>query len=162
HFREAMRLVLEAGGSRHSLVAALWVDLAGVEVARGKPRAATPLYERAADLYRSALGEDHPDHAAARRVLGLHLQTQGEHGRAGPRRSWPATWRSAAAASAPNTRWWYWPTRPWRSCAASAGTCPGRRPSTGRPSACCAAPRFPTTPSTRACCTGSRWSCGSR
>jgi tetratricopeptide (TPR) repeat protein len=82
HFREAMGLVLESGGSRHPLVPALWADLAGVEVARGKPRAATPLYERAADLFRSAVGEDHPDHAAARRVLGLHLQTQGEHGRA--------------------------------------------------------------------------------
>jgi tetratricopeptide (TPR) repeat protein len=82
HYREAMGLVLEAGGNRHPLVAALWADLACLEVAHGKPRNATPLYERSAELSRAASGEDHPDHAAARRVLGLHLQSQGQHDRA--------------------------------------------------------------------------------
>jgi tetratricopeptide (TPR) repeat protein len=82
HFQEAMALVIEVGGNRHPLVAGLWADLACLEVARGKPRNATPLYERSAELCCLALGEDHPDHAAVRRVLGLHLQSQGDHGRA--------------------------------------------------------------------------------
>src|SRR5262249_42347573 len=78
HYREALALVVETGGKRHPLAAALSADLACLEVARGKPREAAPYYEQAAELFRSALGEDHPDHAAARRVLGLHLQSLGE------------------------------------------------------------------------------------
>jgi hypothetical protein len=37
---------------------------AGLEVARGRPRRATPLYMQAAELVRKVQGEDHPDHAA--------------------------------------------------------------------------------------------------
>ena len=33
-------------------------------------------------MFRAAVGEDHPDHAAARRALGVHLRTQGEYARA--------------------------------------------------------------------------------
>jgi tetratricopeptide (TPR) repeat protein len=79
YYQEALDLVVEFGGSRHSLAAAIWGDLAGLEVARGKPAAATALYQRAAEMFLGALGEDHPDHAAARRILGLHLQVRGDH-----------------------------------------------------------------------------------
>jgi tetratricopeptide (TPR) repeat protein len=78
-YREALRLVTDAGGRHHPLAAALWSDLAGLEVARGKPRQATPLYERSAEMFRAALGEDHPDHAGARLGLGVHLQTLREY-----------------------------------------------------------------------------------
>jgi tetratricopeptide (TPR) repeat protein len=80
HFHEALALVRKTGGDRHPLVAGLWTDLAGLEISRGKPRQATPLYDQAAELLQTVLGEDHPDHAAARRLLGQHLQTLGEHG----------------------------------------------------------------------------------
>src|SRR5262249_44093723 len=79
HFHEALALVRNIGGDRHPLVAGLWADLASLEVSRGKPRRATPLYTQAAELLQTALGEDHPDHATARRVLGQHLQTLGEY-----------------------------------------------------------------------------------
>jgi tetratricopeptide (TPR) repeat protein len=79
HFHEALALVRKTGGDRHPLVAGLWADLARLESGRGKPRRATPLYTQAAELLQTALGEDHPDHATARRVLGQHLQTLGEY-----------------------------------------------------------------------------------
>jgi tetratricopeptide (TPR) repeat protein len=82
HYHEALGLVIETGGNRHPQAAALWADLAGLEITRGKPQDATPLYERSAELFREAVGEDHPDHAGARRTLGLHLQAQGEYARA--------------------------------------------------------------------------------
>jgi tetratricopeptide (TPR) repeat protein len=81
-YHEALRLVTDAGGRHHPLAAALWADLACLEVARGKPRQATPLYERSAEMFRAAVGEDHPGHAGARRALGVHLRTQGEYARA--------------------------------------------------------------------------------
>jgi tetratricopeptide (TPR) repeat protein len=81
-YHEALRLVTDAGGRHHPLAAALWSDLACLEVARGKPRQAIPLYERSAEMFRAALGEDHQDHAVARRALGVHLRTQGEYARA--------------------------------------------------------------------------------
>jgi tetratricopeptide (TPR) repeat protein len=80
HFHEALALVRKTAGDRHPLVAGLWTDLAGLEISRGKPRQATPLYKQAAELLHTILSEDHPDHAAARRVLGQHLQILGEHG----------------------------------------------------------------------------------
>jgi tetratricopeptide (TPR) repeat protein len=80
HFHEALVVVRKTGGDRHPLVAGLWTDLAGLEISRGKPRRATPLYTQAAELLQTVLGEDHPDHGTARRVLGQHLQTLGEYG----------------------------------------------------------------------------------
>jgi tetratricopeptide (TPR) repeat protein len=80
HFHEALALVRKSAGDRHPLVAGLWTDLADLEISRGKPRQATPLFNQAAELLQTVLGEDHPDHAAARRVLGQHLQALGEHG----------------------------------------------------------------------------------
>jgi tetratricopeptide (TPR) repeat protein len=77
-FQEALDMVRQYGGSRHPLVAGLWIDLANLEVSREKPRRATKLYIQAADLLQTVLGEDHPDHAAARRTLGLHLQALGD------------------------------------------------------------------------------------
>jgi tetratricopeptide (TPR) repeat protein len=82
HFRRALGLVRKKGGERHPLLAGLWCDLAGLEVSRGKPRRATVLYTKAADLLQSVLGEDHPEHAAARRAMGQHLQTLGDWPRA--------------------------------------------------------------------------------
>jgi tetratricopeptide (TPR) repeat protein len=79
HCQEALGLVVEFGGSRHPLAAAIWGDLAALEVVRGKPSSATALYQRSAEMFREAVGEDHPDHAGARRTLGLHLQLQGEY-----------------------------------------------------------------------------------
>jgi tetratricopeptide (TPR) repeat protein len=79
HLREALALARKTGGDRHPVVAGLWTDLAGLEISRGKPRLATPLYNQAAELLQTVLGEDHPDHAAARRVLGQHLQTLSEY-----------------------------------------------------------------------------------
>src|SRR5262249_1458656 len=79
HFHEAMALVRKTGGDRHPLVPGLRADLASLEVSRGKSRRATPLYTQAAELLQAVLGEDHPDHATARRVLGQHLQTLGEY-----------------------------------------------------------------------------------
>jgi tetratricopeptide (TPR) repeat protein len=82
HYHEALGLVIDAGGRHHPLAAALWSDLACLEVTRGKPQQATALYERSAEMFRAAVGEDHPDHAGARRALGVHLRTQGEYARA--------------------------------------------------------------------------------
>jgi tetratricopeptide (TPR) repeat protein len=82
HFREALGIVRKAGGDRHPLVAGLFIDLAGLEASRGNPSRATVLYVRAAQLLETVLGEDHPDHAAALRALGLHLQSIGEQSRA--------------------------------------------------------------------------------
>jgi tetratricopeptide (TPR) repeat protein len=79
HFQEALALVRKTGGDRHPLVAGLWTDLAGLEISHGKPRQATPLYNQAAELLQTVLGEDHPDHAVARRVLGQHLQSLGDY-----------------------------------------------------------------------------------
>jgi tetratricopeptide (TPR) repeat protein len=76
---EAEGLVRRAGGSRHPWLAGVWTEQGHLEVARGRPPRATPLYERAADLARLSLGEDHPDHAGSRRLLGLHLQSLGGH-----------------------------------------------------------------------------------
>jgi tetratricopeptide (TPR) repeat protein len=77
YLHEALGLVRKEGGDRHPLLAGLWMDLADLEVSRRKPHRATPLYTQAAELLQKVLGEDHPDHAAARRMLGLHLQTLG-------------------------------------------------------------------------------------
>jgi tetratricopeptide (TPR) repeat protein len=79
HVAAALRLVQKEGGQRHPQVAALWMDLAGLEVARGRPHRATSLYTQAADLLALTLGEDHPDHAVARRILGQHLQARGAY-----------------------------------------------------------------------------------
>jgi tetratricopeptide (TPR) repeat protein len=79
HFQEALEVVVEFGGSRHPLAAAIWGDLAALEVVRGNPGSATALYQRSAEVIREALGEDHPDHAAARRLLGQHYQVQKEY-----------------------------------------------------------------------------------
>ncbi|HZV07115.1 MAG TPA: tetratricopeptide repeat protein [Gemmataceae bacterium] len=79
YFHEALRIVRKTGGDRHPLIASLLMDLASLEIARGKPRRATPLHRQAADLLQNVHGEDHPDHAAARRTLGQHLQTLGDH-----------------------------------------------------------------------------------
>jgi tetratricopeptide (TPR) repeat protein len=79
HFVEALHIVLKAGGPAHPFVARVGTDLAGLEVARGRPRRATARYAQAADLLALSLGEDHPDHADARRTLGQHLQALGEY-----------------------------------------------------------------------------------
>jgi tetratricopeptide (TPR) repeat protein len=79
HLDEALALVRKMGGDHHPLVPVLWADLAVLEVSRGKPRRATPLYTKAADLLQTICGEDHPHHAVARRVLGQHLQSLGEY-----------------------------------------------------------------------------------
>jgi tetratricopeptide (TPR) repeat protein len=99
HFREALALVVKTGGNRHPMLASVWTDLAGLEVARGRPGRATPLYAQSAELLGTVQGEDHPDHAIALRTLGLHLQTLGEFGKAEAalRRSLAITRRTAGA-----------------------------------------------------------------
>jgi tetratricopeptide (TPR) repeat protein len=79
---EAEQLVRRAGGDQNAFLASVWSEQGAVAVARGRPRQATPLYERAAELARLTLGEDHPDHAATRRLLGLHLQSLAEYEKA--------------------------------------------------------------------------------
>lgn len=79
---EAAQVVLRAFGTSDPVLASLWSDEAALHIAQGKPRQATQLYERAADLLRAVRGEDHPDHASARHQLGMHLQGLGEFTRA--------------------------------------------------------------------------------
>jgi tetratricopeptide (TPR) repeat protein len=50
--------------------------------ARGEPRAARPLFERAHQLYRDILGEDHPDTFVSANHLADDLHALGEHQRA--------------------------------------------------------------------------------
>ena len=119
------------GGERHPFMAGLLTERAWLEVVRGRPRRATPLFAGAADLAALSLGEDHPDHAGARRVLGLHLQGQGDHAGAEVqlRRYLSITRRTAGAdhpAVAPRTS-------PWASYVDCAATCrPPWRSAAGR------------------------------
>jgi tetratricopeptide (TPR) repeat protein len=70
--QRALKLTVTEFGPRHSCVAPRLSDLGALHNLTGRQDQATRRFEEAADLLRDTLGEDSPDHAAARRVLGLH------------------------------------------------------------------------------------------
>jgi Tfp pilus assembly protein PilF len=71
-----------AFGPQHPSVTACQSELAELAALKGRHAEASRRFEQVADLICNSRGEDHPDHAEARRVLGLHCQSQGDYSRA--------------------------------------------------------------------------------
>ena len=122
-------------------------EQAEVLYAQGKYAQAQPLFEKALEIRRRLLTDDHPDTANSYNNLAVNLNAQGKYAQAQPlsRRRW----RSAAACSPTTT-----PTPPratttWRSTSTPRGSTPRPSRSTRRrwrSTAACSPTTTPTPP----------------